>query len=285
MGTYGLQFSDGTSYYNFTDWQALSGSPDANSIYESDPLVFDASSNKYWLSPDSPAIGAGQNLSNISDDFLNPATLLMNSIKLLNQNYYGPSWEIGAYVYVGPPNVTITSPTATTYTSSGISFEASTSENSTCNYTVDAGVTNHSMTANASGTGFTASQTLSNGDYTCTFYCEGNFKNINNSESVTFTVNVVSSSSSSSSGGGVPTYTVSVEQFAEGYIKSVGRGWKLKFNVENETHSLKVDDLTESTVKIIVSSEPQEATLVVGDRKSTRLNSSHTDISRMPSSA
>ena len=68
-------------------------------------------------------------------------------------------------------------------------------------------------------------------------------------------------------GGGVPTYIVSDEQFQQGYSKSVGKGWKIKFDVENETHQVKVDKLTNSTIKIIVSSEPQEATLVVGDTR------------------
>ena len=85
---------------------------------------------------------------------------------------------------------------------------------------------------------------------------------------------------SSSSGGGVPTYTIREDQFNEGYTKSIGRWWKLKFNLKNETHEVKIDALTNSTIKIIISSEPQEATLAVGDeRKFDLTNDSFYDLS------
>ena len=102
-------------------------------------------------------------------------------------------------------------------------------------------------------------------------YVEGNFTfnvtqfSVYSSEETPTTTTVTAATSSSD--GGVPTYTVSVEQFQEGYTKSVGRGWKIKFDVNNETHEVKVDKLTSSTIKITVSSEPQEATLVVGDTR------------------
>ena len=100
-----------------------------------------------------------------------------------------------------PPDVTIILPTATTHTSAGVSFEVSTNENSTCNYTIDSGATNYSMTANSSGTGFTASQTLSNSAYTSQFYCWDLLNNLNNTENVTFTVSVSTSTPSTGGGG------------------------------------------------------------------------------------
>ncbi len=99
-----------------------------------------------------------------------------------------------------PPQVTIVSPTAgQTLSSSSVSFEIRTNENSTCNYSLDAGATNYSMTANATGTGHTSTQTLSNANYVANFYCSDLAGNLNNTESVSFTVSV------SAGNGGVST--------------------------------------------------------------------------------
>jgi len=105
-----------------------------------------------------------------------------------------------------PPEVTIVSPTATTYTSASTSFEVNTNENSTCNYTTDAGVTNYTMAANATDTGFTATQTLSNAIYTANFYCADVLGNLNNTESVDFTVAVPAVVTPTTGGGTAAEY-------------------------------------------------------------------------------
>ena len=106
------------------------------------------------------------------------------------------------------PDVTIILPTATTYTSASISFEVATDEISTCDYSLNSGVTNTTMVANSSNTGFTATATLANAAYTANFYCNDLFGNLNYSESVAFTVSVpaspVTSSGSGGGGGGAP---------------------------------------------------------------------------------
>ena len=43
--------------------------------------------------------------------------------------------------------------------------------------------------------------------------------------------------------------------------------------------------LIQSAAGVMIFAEPRFGTAIIEDRKSTRLNSSHTDISRMPSSA
>ena len=63
-------------------------------------------------------------------------------------------------------------------------------------------------------------------------------------------------------------------------------GVKTRFHVEGELMS----NLAEKAARKILDINPSlaseiDALILVGDRKSTRLNSSHTDISRMPSSA
>ena len=94
-----------------------------------------------------------------------------------------------------------------------------------------------------------------------------------------------SSSSSSSSGGGsgvssTSTYTVSDEQFKSGYSRKIKVNNRFKFAIENETHTLKLVSLTNTTAVINVSSKTQQATLAVGDtRKFELTNDSFYDLS------
>ncbi len=101
-----------------------------------------------------------------------------------------------------PPNVTIISPTPTTYTSSSVSIEIQTNENSTCNYSLDAGVTNYSLTSNATGTGHTASRTLTNANYILNAYCHDLLGNENNTENVSFRVAVPAAEEEEETSGG-----------------------------------------------------------------------------------
>ena len=48
---------------------------------------------------------------------------------------------------------------------------------------------------------------------------------------------------------------------------------------------VKIEMLTEEENQLLGAFKPGDVFIVSKDRKSTRLNSSHTDISRMPSSA
>ncbi len=66
------------------------------------------------------------------------------------------------------------------------------------------------MTANATSTGHTASQTLSNAAYTSNFYCADIAGNLNNTENVSFTVSVPSGTAAPSGGGGGGETSVSL---------------------------------------------------------------------------
>jgi len=103
---------------------------------------------------------------------------------------------------VAPSSVVITSPTSgSTLTSLPINIAATLSEGGSCSYSLDNGVTNSTMSANSSSTGFTASPSPSNGAYTLRVYCSDFAGNRNDSASVGFTVSVSGSSGSSSSSG------------------------------------------------------------------------------------
>lgn len=90
-----------------------------------------------------------------------------------------------------PPLVTIIEPQNATYTSFPIPFNISTDENSTANYTLDGGLINYTMTVNASGTGFNATNgTLASGVYTARYYARDISGVLNATSAVTFSVDV-----------------------------------------------------------------------------------------------
>ncbi|MDP1695713.1 MAG: PQQ-binding-like beta-propeller repeat protein, partial [archaeon] len=88
------------------------------------------------------------------------------------------------------PQVTITSPTATTYSSATVSVNIGLNEAGYCEYSLNAGTTNNTLTntGDITFTGTTAS--LSNGNYILNAYCNDTSDNRNNTANVSFTVSV-----------------------------------------------------------------------------------------------
>ena len=75
------------------------------------------------------------------------------------------------------------------------------------------------------------------------------------------------SSGSSGGSGGSPIYTPEESELIEGYQKVLYINYGISFNTNNETHTIKVQNITETQATITVSSETQEATLSVGEEK------------------
>lgn len=63
------------------------------------------------------------------------------------------------------------------------------------------------------------------------------------------------------------TYSISDNQFKEGYTQQLATKGRIKFKVGSTIHQVGVLELTETTAKIEVSSTPQEATLAIGDTR------------------
>ena len=171
-----------------------------------------------------------------------------------------------------PPQITIVSPTATTYTSASTSFEVTTNENSTCNYSVNAGVTNSSMTANATDTGFTASATLSNSAYTALFYCADVLGNLNNTQNVSFTVAVPPVtevvSTGGGGGGGAPKFTV--PKFYENTIVVNRIGFD-SIEITNEGNEERIFNVRIEVLEDIIYFEETIITLGAGQSKKVEL--------------
>ena len=84
--------------------------------------------------------------------------------------------------------------------------------------------------------------------------------------------NAESNSASSNSGGGFPSFSSSENELSKGYNKIMLKDWKISFKVNGEAHTFKVDNLSETDVKISISSETQEATLLIGEEKKFELS-------------
>ena len=79
-------------------------------------------------------------------------------------------------------------------------------------------------------------------------------------------------SSGGGGAGGVPTYYPTVEKLIEGYTVVLRSTYQVKFDINDENHTLNVDSVEDSSVNITVSSEPQTKTLSVGDEAKFELD-------------
>ncbi|MDI3544393.1 MAG: trimeric autotransporter adhesin, partial [Candidatus Woesearchaeota archaeon] len=75
----------------------------------------------------------------------------------------------------------------------------------------------------------------------------------------------------SSGGGGhsttTNTYRIYEEDLRDGYQKALRVNNRILFTIDGESHTFKVEDITETTAKISISSETQEAILSIGEEK------------------
>jgi len=101
------------------------------------------------------------------------------------------------------PTITINSPENKTYTSSAIEFNITTNENAgRAWFTIDGGTTNYTMTNNTNKNFNYTLTNVANNNYAAKFYANDSFNNINNTESVNFTVSVSLNDDGGNSGGG-----------------------------------------------------------------------------------
>jgi len=82
-------------------------------------------------------------------------------------------------------------------------------------------------------------------------------------------------SSSSSSGGSSTseiTFILNKEQLENGYVKTLKKNWKIKFQINNEFHELKLSEIYDNLVQIIVSSNPITFNLTKDETQKLDLN-------------
>lgn len=123
-----------------------------------------------------------------------------------------------------------------------------------------------------SGTGYSDSCTESDGDY----ICDSSYTLIQNMDFIdyfplTLTTSYIEDSGDSPGGGGSgnpfwrATYGINDEQFKQGYTKELIVKSRIRVRIRNTYHYMGVLELTNTTAKINVSSNPQQATFLIGD--------------------
>src|SRR3989344_3126719 len=115
-------------------------------------------------------------------------------------------------------------------------------------------------------------------DYTCSVT-----DNAGNSASATVSYTVGQGPSSGSGGGGggssittfwtKGTYSISEEQFKQGHSMEVLERQRVKVKIAESDHYVGVKEVTDNSVKIEVTSIPQEKTLLVGEEWKVEVNS------------
>jgi hypothetical protein len=114
---------------------------------------------------------------------------------------------------------------------------------------------------------------------TPTTYITGSFSytcsvtdNAGNGASSSATYIVGASGSSNPSGSSSPTYNPTSSKLDSGYTVLLAEGYKISFEVQGESHLLKVNNISSSSAKITVSSDPITFELSVGSTKKVDLN-------------
>lgn len=118
-------------------------------------------------------------------------------------------------------------------------------------------------TSTGTSTSGTVTSTANTGafTYTCTVTDNGG---LSSTATKAYSI-VLIPSSGPSSGTTTVTHTVSSEVFANGYTTSLPSNNQLKVTIDSEAHYVKVDSVSATQVKLIISSDPVEVTLAEGE--------------------
>jgi len=252
------------------------------------------------------------NLKNITINLYNSTRSLINSTATLTSlNYqnisvsYDGTFYLNAtsYDYAGNSNstetrtifldstsplVTINSPTSgQAFTTSSILFNVTLNENGICLFSTDSGVTNYTMSSSDNINFNYTNSSIADGSYTAKFFCNDTVGNLNNTASVSFTINTASTTPPGGGGGGGggssnqnKTYTINESQLNAGYSAFLEKNWIIKFKINNISYELKIGDINNNkkkkTAEIIISSEKQNEkqrkTLSAGEDWKVNLN-------------
>ena len=196
------------------------------------------------------------------------------TVKLISNNNFYSSLVVGNITLTSLDNtssiVTITSPTnGSTVAGSSMSVSVTTDENATCNYSVDAGTTNYSLTSDSAGTSHTGTATgLSDGSYVLNVYCADLQGNVNNTQNVSFSVSIpVTASSSESSGNSnyvLGVYSPSESSLKNGYTVNV----KAQQKVVVSSSDVTIESVSEGEVIVSVDG----VSYTISDSSSTKID-------------
>ena len=172
------------------------------------------------------------------------------------------------------PSVNLTFPKdgySETSSSATINFQFNTSdelENVTyCSVFLDDTEYTNTSAISESETNNISISSIAVGSHSWYVYCNDTLGNGANSTSISFTIIAPSTNTDEASSGigGAPTYYPSDEKLARGYEIALATDFQTKFNLGGNLHTLKVNDLTNNSVNITISSEPLTFVLNTGE--------------------
>jgi hypothetical protein len=88
----------------------------------------------------------------------------------------------------------------------------------------------------------------------------------------TATTTTTTTTTSSESGGGYAIFKPTQEQLKEGYEKSLRKNWKIQFSFNNETHTIKLNEIVNKTAIITVLSKAIIFNLTINETKKLNLD-------------
>tara|TARA_Y100000031_G_scaffold156236_1_gene209890 strand:- start:526 stop:3255 length:2730 start_codon:yes stop_codon:yes gene_type:complete len=256
-------------------------------------LQFTNSTFYLWNSTGNLIYNNSKNISGKSNETTFNFTLINETSYLWNCFSYDNSSELisadANYTLtydITNPNITLVNPEDGDSSLTGtnnINFRYNVSEGNLANCTLIVNSvedqTNSSVNISITNE-FTKS--LSAGSYNWKINCVDFAGNTQNSSTRTLTINSPPSSSPSSSGGGggggssvgiiSSTYNVNKEQIEQGVSKNLKINNKLKFNVQNEDHSLTINKLSSDELTLTITSNPITLTLKVNETRKVNLN-------------
>ncbi len=170
------------------------------------------------------------------------------------------------------PEITLESPAnsiSSTTSSYNFTFNVSDSYDvANCSLIIDGDISSTSSNISTSLTNGIVKSSISVGSHTWSINCTDQAGNVNSSSSRTLTVSSSTTQTPpSGGGGGSPTYSVTQETFQKGYTRMLQRGWKLRFQIQEQSHTLELKKISGNEVTIEVKSDPQTSTLSLGEEK------------------
>jgi hypothetical protein len=88
--------------------------------------------------------------------------------------------------------------------------------------------------------------------------------NCNISSQYSFTTSAEAPLTSGSSGSGYPTFNPNEEELKKGFVKTLSKNWKIRFNFKNESHLLSVEDIDNASMTCTIYSEPKKIIVFSG---------------------
>ena len=170
------------------------------------------------------------------------------------------------------PGITLESPAdGVSSTTSSYNFTFDLSDNydiNECKLIIDGSVSSTSSNVSKLVKNGIEASSIAVGTHIWSINCTDMAGNENSSESWTFTVSSSGGSSSpGGGGGGFPIYSVNEEGLKNGYNKLLQKSWKLRFSAGESYHTLEVKTISGNQVTIEIKSDPQTATLSLGEEK------------------